>query len=41
MNEKEKMISGLIYDPSDKELLELRQKRIYSVRSIMIVSKQT
>ena len=26
MNEKEKMISGLIYDPSDKELLELRQK---------------
>ena len=26
MNEKEKMISGLIYDPSDKKLLELRQK---------------
>lgn len=26
MTEKEKMISGKIYDPSDKELVELRIK---------------
>ena len=26
MQEKEKMLAGLIYDPADKELAELRQK---------------
>lgn len=26
MNEKEKMLAGLLYDPSDKELVALRQK---------------
>ena len=25
MRDKEKMISGLIYDPADKELAEMRQ----------------
>ena len=26
MQEKEKMLAGLIYDPADQELTELRQK---------------
>jgi hypothetical protein len=28
MTEKEKMLAGKIYDPSDKELIELRTNKI-------------